>query len=764
MRLGEVLRCGGSRLGGSVRDLNCANRGEPARVAGHRWCRIHCASLAAAVAMASASGMAAGQTDHATIEVDATSAIGPLEPIWAYFGYDEANYTNTPEGEELLRALASIHPTPVRMRTHFLFNTGDGTPELKWGSTNVYTEGTDGNPNYDYSLIDAIMDATVGSGTLPLFQFGFMPQVLSTRPDPYENSNTYVLDGGCFYPPKDYDQWGALVTAWAEHATERYPETVHDWQWELWNEPDIAYWMGTFEEYARLYDVTEAALHSVLPEASLGGPAAAVPTKGFLELFLEHCANGTNAVTGEIGTRLDMVSFHAKGGVLITDGHVQMDLGNQMRLHQAGFQIVADSAFANTPIVLTEADPDGCAACPVSTAPHFAYRNSPAYGAYEVAMMKRSLDLAEVNGVNLKGILTWAFTFPGSPYFAGYRALSTNGIHLPVLNAFKLLAQLEGERLPVVSSAARPMSDLLNNSVRAEPDIDALSAIDGEQIRILVWHYHDDLVDAPSHQVDLQVSLPTEFGNIVALTHTRVDATHGNAYATWEAQGREESPSMVQLEELRRSMAPVIVESGKVLGVQGRRVTFSFELPRFGLSLLTLVPSPEGGGTEAGAAESGPLTDRASTTHEGGCNCAVSGRASRSLHWAALVPLLVWRRRAVRNDSFAHKRARCEFVRARSDHFMRFPLRFQLPTFSQASCLASSSHLRSRCCGQVAGSGFAAVVLWPGSSPAARLGDVHCADDARLVAPTRGGPPAERRRSELLTAGPRGARVSRLAT
>ena len=162
-----------------------------------------------------------------------------------------------------------------------------------------------------------------------------------------------------------------------------------------------------------------------------------------------------------------MVSFHAKGGVTITNGHVQMDLGNQLRLHRSGFDAVARSACSpRTPIVISEADPDGCAACPVSTAPHHAYRNSPAYGAYEVAMMKRSLDLADEAGVNLRGVLTWAFTFPDSPYFAGYRALATNGIHLPVLNAFKLLGSLSGDRLPVTSSGARPLDDILANGVR----------------------------------------------------------------------------------------------------------------------------------------------------------------------------------------------------------------------------------------------------------------------------------------------------------
>ena len=85
-----------------------------------------------------------------------------------------------------------------------------------------------------------------------------------------------MLDGGCFYPPRDYDKWGALVTSWATHVKDRYPGAESTWQWELWNEPDIGYWQGTFEEYARLYDYTEAALHAVFPNASLGGPAVAI--------------------------------------------------------------------------------------------------------------------------------------------------------------------------------------------------------------------------------------------------------------------------------------------------------------------------------------------------------------------------------------------------------------------------------------------------------------------------------------------------------
>jgi xylan 1,4-beta-xylosidase len=299
-------------------------------------------ALVTSLVVRSAAG-AATQTS-VTIDVDATAPSAPLEHVWAFHGYDEANYTTTPEGRELLRTLSSAHHAPVYVRTHFLFNTGDGAPALKWGSTNLYTEDARGSPVYDYTLIDRIMDATVESGTVPLFQIGFMPAALSTRPEPYQNSTTLALDGGCFYPPRDYRRWGELVTAWARHVKDRYAGAESSWLWELWNEPDIPYWQGTFEEYARLYDHTEAALHGVLPGASLGGPAVANPDSGFLARFLEYCETGTNTVTGQTGTRLDMVSFHAKGGVNIVNGHVRMDLGNQLRLHNAGFDPATPTA------------------------------------------------------------------------------------------------------------------------------------------------------------------------------------------------------------------------------------------------------------------------------------------------------------------------------------------------------------------------------------------------------------------------------------
>ncbi|HVC79929.1 MAG TPA: hypothetical protein VNL35_05425 [Chloroflexota bacterium] len=92
------------------------------------------------------------------------------------------------------------------------------------------------------------------------------------------------------------------VAATVEHFKERYgARVVRTWYWELWNEPDISYWQGSIDEYCRLYDVTVAAVTSVLPEAAVGGPATTGRGSAFLGQFLAHCADGPNAVTGGRG-------------------------------------------------------------------------------------------------------------------------------------------------------------------------------------------------------------------------------------------------------------------------------------------------------------------------------------------------------------------------------------------------------------------------------------------------------------------------------
>jgi xylan 1,4-beta-xylosidase len=226
-------------------------------------------------------------------------------------------------------------------------------------------------------------------------------------------------------------------------------------------------------------------------------------------------------------------------------------------------------------------------------------------------MMKRSLDLATEMGVDLRGVLTWAFTFPGTPYFAGYRALSTNGIHLPVLNAFKLLARLDGERLPATSSGARPLGELLESGVREQADVDVLATSDGERLQILVWNYHDDLVEAEPASVTVNVTVPSVFEDSAALTHHRVDDQHGNAFTVWQAQGKPSAPTSAELASLHQAMDALEFEPERVVAVRDGAVTVSFDLPRFGVSLITLTPSSS-------------RDARTPSEDDAGCSCRMS--------------------------------------------------------------------------------------------------------------------------------------------
>ena len=127
-------------------------------------------------------GGSAQQAGPVTITVDTAVKKGAFTPFWAWFGHDEPNYTYTPNGKKLLSALQTASPVPVFMRVHNLLTTGDGKPALKWGSTNAYTEDAKGNPIYDWTIVDQIVDSYMERKMKPFVQLGFMPEAMSSAP------------------------------------------------------------------------------------------------------------------------------------------------------------------------------------------------------------------------------------------------------------------------------------------------------------------------------------------------------------------------------------------------------------------------------------------------------------------------------------------------------------------------------------------------------------------------------------------------------
>lgn len=543
-------------------------------------------------------GLSAAATAQIPVRltVDAARDLGELTPIWAWFGYDEPNYTYMKDGKKLLTELSALSKVPVNVRVHSLLVTGDGTAALKWGSTNAYTEDASGKPVYDWTITDRIFDTFIQRGMKPIAQIGFMPEALSTRPVPYRHhwkpgDNYNDIYTGWAYPPKDYSKWAELVYQWVRHCVDRYgKKEVETWYWELWNEPDIGYWKGTPEEFLKLYDYTADAVKRALPTARIGGPEVTGPNGRsggkMLKQFLDHVTTGTNYATGKTGSPVDVLTFHAKGAPKLVDGVVQMNMGTQLRDIDKGMEIIAGyPSLKHLPVIIGESDPEGCAACSEDLHPQNAYRNGTMYASYTAASFARKYDIAASRGILLAGAVTWAFEFENQAWFRGFRDLATNGVDKPVLNVFRMFGMMGRRRLPV-AGGTYDFQRVKEQSVRAEPDINALASREEKSVTVLVWHYHDDHTAGPSAGVELKVDhLPSRSCRIEQF---RVDADHSNSYEAWKKMGSPKSPTAGQVTTLEKAGQLEKYEQDRRGRPTNGTLSLKVELPRQGVSLLRI--------------------------------------------------------------------------------------------------------------------------------------------------------------------------------
>jgi len=515
-----------------------------------------------AVGMAVAQESTRDTSKPVEINVDLAKKVGRYEPIYRWFGYDESNYTTTANGRKLLGELHEMSPVPVYIRAHHLLTSGDGTPELKWSSTGVYSEDAQGRPVYEWKILDGIFDAYKAAGVKPMVELGFMPKDLAAKlpnkPDqPYQmHFPGDVLGGASNNPPKDYAKWQALVQAVVAHLVERYgKDEVLTWYFEVWNEPDISYWHGTPEEYYRLYDASAAGVKAALPGARVGGPATTGPggtardggpDSGYklLKGFLEHVRDTKQP--------LDFISFHAKGSPRIANGEVTMGINHELRDVDEGFKLIASfPEFRHLPVILSEADPEGCAACSAKMNPANAYRNGTLYPAYTAAAYARMFQLAEKYDIHLIAMLSWAFEFEGRDTFEGFRSLATNGIDKPVLNFFRMAAKMSGERVEVDSTGAVPLDVMCETGVRGAPDVDGLATVNGHEAMVMVWNYQDTVKDDPATEARVSVEGVPAGVKQVRVREWVIDETPSNAYTAWQAMGSPAHPTEDQTARLQ---------------------------------------------------------------------------------------------------------------------------------------------------------------------------------------------------------------------
>jgi xylan 1,4-beta-xylosidase len=179
------------------------------------------------------------------------------------------------------------------------------------------------------------------------------------------------------------------------------------------------------------------------------------------------------------------------------------------------------------------------------------------------------------------------FEFEDQPYFDGFRTLATNGIDKPVLNLFRMMGMMHGDRVKVESSGAVNLQTILADGVRAKPDVDAFAVRSDRDASVLAWNYHDDDVPGAISQVRFDIAgLPD---GRVMLRHYRIDEAHSNAWTAWKTMGSPQHPTAEQYAALETAGQLQALDSPRWIVVKDGHAVIEISMPRQAVSLLNLV-------------------------------------------------------------------------------------------------------------------------------------------------------------------------------
>ena len=529
-----------------------------------------------------------------SITVNATNAVGSIEPVWNGIG-GSLGLALTPQGDRLLQRIVEASPYPFYRRCWGITESGTAVPfssEIDYGSTNVYQVDENGRPFYDFTLFDQIFDVILSKNFIPIMHLGSMPDSLSSAPLSTAQGRENIEK----YPPKDYNNWYSLVYNIVKHCAGKYgKEKVAKWKWELWNEPDIKeYWLGTEEEYFKLYDYTAAAIRDALPETQVGGNAVTQSqSRGtpFLVRFIEHCLRGTNFKNKSVGAPLDFITFHLKGTnfAISKIGNFTFEerppdlhrfspslkfilecAGNNLK------EIASIPGTAGIPVYVTECDIDIGLTISMYENPNVVYRNTEYYPVFQCALAKELLDISNLFPANpIKCFTIDALFYPGYRIFEGQRALFTaDEIEKPIFNAFRLLGKLGTERLQFTTSG--------------NDNIDGLATRDGNKIQVMVYNYNQDVDDRELKTAELSVIVPSS--KPYRLSHYRIDENHSNAYTVWKSLGRPLTPDQNQMNQIKSKQGLELYEPVSTFKPKENKILLTLELPHHSVSLMVFEP------------------------------------------------------------------------------------------------------------------------------------------------------------------------------
>jgi xylan 1,4-beta-xylosidase len=478
-----------------------------------------------------------------------------------------------------------------RVRAHGLFHDDIG----------IYTEDGSGTPVYNWERSDDIFDFLVENDIHPIIELASMPAALAADP-----SQTVFDWNMIVSPPKDYDKWQGLVQAFVQHSVDTYCDgvvdencVVQDWLFEVWNEPECCsqkFWKGSMEDYFQLYDKAAAGVRAVLPEGRVGGPVSSQSAEvfdgqwpgGTGPNFLDHIKTS--------GSPLGFFTFHTWNFV---NGAVQGFFDVRALLDSDTYNLdslpIAVTEFGPTwEFGLREVGMDGVwepqerdqgATFAAQTYADIANRAATANPPLPMPIAYAWWTLSDVfdEGYEDDG----DYVLEQNPFIGAMGLYGREGIKKPAYNTYKFLGQMGDEHQAV--------------TVEGLGDLGGLAARDTTDggLQLLIYNGQDP---GPGFSMDSYYTVTADQSVGVTITGMnaesaydvtayRVDPTHGNAWALWDAQGRPTMANMTadQWAELRAGMESPAEPIGTALC--GASFSKNFMLASPGVLFVTIEPA-----------------------------------------------------------------------------------------------------------------------------------------------------------------------------
>lgn len=409
----------------------------------------------------------------------------------------------------------------------------------------VYDEDSQGQPVYNFSYVDQIYDGLLANGVRPFVELSFMP---------YKLAASNILQAFWYKPnvspPKDWNRWDALITAFVRHLVDRYGiEEVSQWYFEVWNEPNLDFWAGQPKQdtYWDLYDHTALAIKQISPRLRVGGPATA--QAAWVDAMIRHCSDKH--------IPLDYVSTHVYANDMAQDVfHTQENIPRNQMVCRAVKKVhdqITASAMPKLPLIWSEFNAS--------------YKNEPDVtdaiymGPWLADTIRRCDGLVD-------SMSYWTFSdvfeeqgVVKTPFYGGYGLIAEDGIPKPAFNAFKLLHQLGDERI-----------DLDSDSV-------LLTRREDGALVLAVWNYAPPEEAGSPRTFTLRLKGTNAKQALISL----LDNEHGDFHSTGEKIGAPRYPSPRQIEELRHAGILPPPEDQRIKDGQ-----LTITLPGHGLVLIEL--------------------------------------------------------------------------------------------------------------------------------------------------------------------------------